>query len=279
LAQHRSVVLNKRLIVISGIAIVVVSIGVGFAAHRRAALPSTTGESSIQAEQPVDEAADLESKNEFLQAREVYQKILNDHPDYKDIEKVQKQLEDLNMRILFSALETPQTTLYEVVAGDSLKKVAKQFNTTIDFLKKSNGLASDTIRIGRRLRIWKGVFSIFIDKSQNSLILKSDNEVLKVYRVATGKNNSTPVGNFKIVDKLENPTWFKSGAIVPPNSPENALGTRWLGFDIPGYGIHGTIDSQSIGQQTTEGCVRMLNEDVEGLYTILPVGAQVTITD
>lgn len=271
--------MNKQLIVISGIVIVVVSIGVGFAAYRRAALPSTTGESPIEAEQPADEAADLESKNEFLQAREVYQKILNDHPDYKDIERVQKRLEDLNMRILFSGLETPQTTLYEVVAGDSLRKVAKQFNTTIDFLKKSNGLASDTIRIGQRLRIWKGAFSVFIDKSQNSLILKSDNEVLKVYRVATGKNNITPVGNFKIVDKLENPTWFKSGAIVPPNSPENALGTRWLGFDISGYGIHGTIDPQSIGQQTTAGCVRMLNEDVEALYTILPVGAQVTITD
>ena len=138
---------------------------------------------------------------------------------------------------------------------------------------------SDTIRIGQRLRIWKGVFSIFVDKSQNILILKSDDEVVKVYSVATGKNNITPVGDLKIIDKLVNPVWFKSGAIVPPESPDNILGTRWMGFNIPGYGIHGTTDPSSIGQQLTAGCVRMRNEEVEELYSLLPMGTQVTIVD
>jgi lipoprotein-anchoring transpeptidase ErfK/SrfK len=87
------------------------------------------------------------------------------------------------------------------------------------------------------------------------------------------------VGTFKITSKLANPVWFKAGVVVPPESPENVLGSRWLGFDNPGYGIHGTIEPQTIGQQITQGCVRMLNKDVEELYAIVPVGTEVEIVD
>jgi lipoprotein-anchoring transpeptidase ErfK/SrfK len=169
--------------------------------------------------------------------------------------------------------------MHEVSPGDSLGKLAKQYGTTVDLIKKSNNLKNDTIRAGQRLRIWKGQFNIFVDKSQNILILKNGNEVVKVYNVSTGLNNSTPVGTFKIVSKLVDPVWFKSGAIVPPQSSDNVLGTRWMGFDIAGYGIHGTVEPGKIGQQVTAGCVRMRNEEVEELYTLIPIGTSVQIVD
>jgi lipoprotein-anchoring transpeptidase ErfK/SrfK len=122
-------------------------------------------------------------------------------------------------------------------------------------------------------------FSILVDKSQNILILKSNEEVIKTYIVSTGANNSTPTGTFKIINKIPHPTWFKAGAVVPAGTPDNILGTRWLGFDLPGYGIHGTTEPQSLGQQVTQGCVRMANLEVEELYTIIPVGTEVTIID
>ena len=87
------------------------------------------------------------------------------------------------------------------------------------------------------------------------------------------------MGTFKITTKLVNPVWYKSGAVVPPDSPENILGTRWMGFDLEGYGIHGTTSPESIGTQATAGCVRMLNNEVEELYTFLPQGTEVTIVD
>jgi lipoprotein-anchoring transpeptidase ErfK/SrfK len=120
---------------------------------------------------------------------------------------------------------------------------------------------------------------MLIDKSQNTLALKSDEEILKTYVVSTGMNNSTPTGKFKIVNKLINPTWFKTGVIVPSGSPENILGSRWMGFDIAGYGIHGNHDPQSLGKQATQGCVRMSNSDVEELYAIVPIDTEVTIVD
>jgi lipoprotein-anchoring transpeptidase ErfK/SrfK len=102
---------------------------------------------------------------------------------------------------------------------------------------------------------------------------------MKTYTVATGKENSTPTGSFKIVNKLRNPTWFRTGAVIPPNSPENVLGSRWLGLDIKGYGIHGSRDINEIGKQVTMGCVRMRNQEIEEVYDIVPVGTEVTIID
>jgi lipoprotein-anchoring transpeptidase ErfK/SrfK len=118
-----------------------------------------------------------------------------------------------------------------------------------------------------------------VDKSQNVLLLKAKEEIFKTYTVSTGKNNCTPVGNFKITNKLINPTWFKSGAVIPSGSPENVLGTRWLGFDLPGYGIHGTNEPQNLGKQVTEGCVRLQNCEIEELYTIVPTGTEVSIVN
>ena len=97
--------------------------------------------------------------------------------------------------------------------------------------------------------------------------------------MSTGKDNNTPIGNFKIVNKLVNPTWFRTGAVIPPDSPENILGSRWMGLSKKGYGIHGSTDETSIGKQVTQGCIRMKNKDVEELYIIVPQNAKVTIVD
>jgi lipoprotein-anchoring transpeptidase ErfK/SrfK len=87
------------------------------------------------------------------------------------------------------------------------------------------------------------------------------------------------VGTFKIVNKLPNPTWFKAGAVLPSDSPENILGSRWLGLDKKGYGIHGTTMPQDLGKQVTAGCVRMKNEEVEELYDIVGTGTEVTVVN
>ena len=228
------------------------------------------------------QARGMEARGELLQAKSVYQKLAGDFSNSSDMANWQKKIEDLNIRLLFSPTITPNSIIYEVKPGDTLNKIAKQFNTTVELIKKSSNLNSDIIAPGRKLKVWTEPFSILVDKSQNTLILKTkDEEIVKTYTVATGVNNSTPVGTFKIVEKIPNPPWFKSGAAkpIPPGSPDNILGTRWLGLSIPSYGIHGTTDPQSLGKQVTQGCVRMANLEVEELYIIVPKGTEVNIVD
>jgi lipoprotein-anchoring transpeptidase ErfK/SrfK len=268
--------------VIAGVILVIVVGFVALGRHKNSAdtvATESTPAPSGDVKKIYDEATNLESEGKKLEAKAAYQKIMTEYPDSDQMETIQKHLGDLNMNIITSNVETPDTVMHEVSPGDSLGKLAKQYGTTVDLIKKSNNLKNDTIRAGQRLRIWKGQFNIFVDKSQNILILKNGNEVVKVYNVSTGLNNSTPVGTFKIVSKLVDPVWFKSGAIVPPQSSDNVLGTRWMGFDIAGYGIHGTVEPGKIGQQVTAGCVRLRNEEVEELYTLIPIGTSVQIVD
>ncbi len=231
------------------------------------------------ADETYKQAQALQAEGKTLEAKAAYEKLTEEHPDLKNIEQVQKELYDLNMKVIFSEIQTPQTIIHEVKAGDTLGKICKQYNVTMDMVKLSNGMKNEVVRLGQKLRIWTGKFNVYVNKAHNTLMLKSGEDVIKVYSVSTGANSSTPVGIFKITTKLENPVWFKAGAVIPPESPENVLGTRWMGFDKEGYGIHGTVAPDKIGQQVTAGCIRMRNEEVEELYRVLPRGTEVTIVD
>ncbi len=215
----------------------------------------------------------------LLKAKKLYREILQKTSNPERLAEVKKKLEEVNMKLLLSPVLDECSFEYTVKSGDSLIKIAERFNTTVGLIKRANNLTSNIIRPEQKLKINKCKFSLVIDKSQNLLFLKRKGEVIKTYVVATGKNNSTPVGRFKIINKLKNPTWFKTGAVIPPGSPKNVLGTRWMGLSIKGYGIHGSRDVNDIGKQVTEGCIRMKNEEIEVLYDIVPTGTEVIIVN
>jgi len=241
---------------------------------------SSVGGQNISMQELLNKAKESENKGDIEQTKNAYQELINNFPSSGEMNSWQKKAEDLNIKLLFSPETTgSKSTLYEIQPGDTLVKIAKKFNTTPELVIKINKLTSDKIFPGKKIKVWTGKLSILVDKSQNILMLKSEDEIIKTYVVSTGKDNSTPVGTFKIVTKLANPTWFKTGAVVPAGSSENQLGTRWLGFDLPGYGIHGTTEPQNLGKQITQGCVRMANSEVEELFMIVPQGTEVTIID
>ena len=220
-----------------------------------------------------------EAQQQLVEARTMYSRLLEKQPDSPLIGKTEERLGQINIALLFSPIVTDLDTTQEVKPGDTLGQIAAANNTTIEFIRRANGLKSDLIRPKQKLKVPKGTFEIVVDKSQNQLLLTENDTFVKRYRVATGKDNSSPVGTFKIINKVPNPVWYTEGAVVPPESPKNILGTRWMGFDKKGFGIHGSVDRDAIGKQVTAGCVRMNNEDVEELFAIVPVGTEVTIVD
>ncbi len=104
------------------------------------------------------------------------------------------------------------------------------------------------------------------------------------FPIAVGSyDHPTPTGNFRVIQKQRNPTWF------PPNSPwaaglgpippgvSNPLGTRWIGTSASAIGMHGTPSSGSIGSRASHGCIRMYIRDAERLYEIVDIGTPVYI--
>lgn len=270
--------MNRRILAVVAAVVIFLAVCAGFFL-RKVNIPASLKEVKISSAGGISKAQELEAKGDLLEAKSAYQGLINELPSSAEIVNWQKKVEELNIRVLFSTVITPKSSLYEIKPGDTLVKIAKEFKTTVELIMKSNNLTGDRIVPGRKIKLWTAPFSIVVDKSDNTLILQSDGEVIKTYIVSTGANNSSPAGNFKIVNKLPNPTWFKAGAVVPAESPANILGTRWLGFNLSGYGIHGTTDPKNLGKQVTQGCVRMSNSEVEELYTIVPVGTEVTIFD
>jgi lipoprotein-anchoring transpeptidase ErfK/SrfK len=267
---------NKKLILIIFPAVVIIVVA-AFIFIRRI---SSTVSLSPQVSGLSSEAKKMEENGDLVSSRAAYQKLINDYPNSREVMDWQKRFEDLNIRLLFSPVITSKSIEYEIKPGDSLDKIAREYKTTVELIMKSNNLSSENIFPGKKIKVWTEPFSIVVDKSQNTLILKSNEEVIKTYIVATGLNNSSPVGTFKIIEKIVNPPWYKpGGGMIPSGSPQNILGTRWLGLDKEGYGIHGTTEPQSLGKQATAGCVRMLNAEVEQLYSIVPKGTEVTIVD
>lgn len=219
-------------------------------------------------------------KGNLLEAQKELNSIVENYPQSNLISAVERELGNINIGLLFSPIITEGSTEYVVKEGDTLFTIAQHFGTTIDLLKRSNNLKSDYIKPGDKLKIITEKFSIVVDKSKNILTLKAGERVLKVYAVGTGVGGSTPTGVYKITNKLVNPPWHKAGeGVIPYGDPRNVLGTRWMGFDKAGYGIHGTWEPDTVGKQASAGCIRLLNEDVEELFQIVPVGTEVTIVE
>lgn len=118
---------------------------------------------------------------------------------------------------------------------------------------------------------------VLVSIEDRKLALIEDGRVLKVYPVAVGAEETpSPDGEFKIVNRLEKPTYYHPGKVIAAGAA-NPLGTRWIGLSHPHYGIHGTNVPSSIGKAASHGCIRMAKRDLEELFTLIHVGDTVTI--
>jgi lipoprotein-anchoring transpeptidase ErfK/SrfK len=126
---------------------------------------------------------------------------------------------------------------------------------------------------------------IVINREINRLYLYKETKLFRTFSVATGQAiYPTPRGRWHIVVKWKNPWWYppvqddwaKGLKPVPPG-PSNPLGTRWMGLNAPGVGIHGTDEPASIGYSASHGCIRMQVPDAEWLFDHVDVGTTVYI--
>ncbi|MGR3319076.1 MAG: L,D-transpeptidase family protein [Candidatus Anammoxibacter sp.] len=197
--------------------------------------------------------------------------------------KIKEKLDGINKKLVFSPSPSPDSFVYTVKGGDTLSKIADEFNTTYELIMMINNKYRTNIRVGERLKIIKGPFSLLIDKNDFELTVMLNDHYIKQYKIGTGKDGKTPVGAFEIAEKIKNPVWYSGDGVYAFGHPGNILGTRWIGFkDKPGlygYGIHGTKIPESIGKAESNGCIRLLNENVEEVFAFVTNDTKVTIQD
>lgn len=72
--------------------------------------------------------------------------------ELKDLNNLKSDSLSINQELKVPAVNIGETT-YTVKSGDSLYSIAKKFNTSVDSLKKKNGLGSTMLSIGQVLKI------------------------------------------------------------------------------------------------------------------------------
>src|SRR5271166_3457780 len=136
------------------------------------------------------------------------------------------------------------------------------------------GFAQSAARASAQPRLRRVVLVSIADRR---LAVLEEGKVLAYFPVAVGAAVSpSPTGDFEIVNRVANPAYYNDGATMTA-SADSPVGTRWIGLNLKGYGIHGTNAPRSIGRAASHGCIRLRNRDVERLYEMLRVGDVVEI--
>ena len=123
---------------------------------------------------------------------------------------------------------------------------------------------------------------LVVQRSKRRVLVYRGTTVLAKYPIAVGKAGwETPIGDFKVLTKEENPIFksFKTGVIIEAG-PDNPLGVRWIGIWTDGktqLGFHGTDQPELIGKAVSHGCMRMHNKDVVALYKFVEMGTVVKV--
>lgn len=123
-----------------------------------------------------------------------------------------------------------------------------------------------------------GIRRIVVNVPAMRLDLLENGELVKSYRIAVGKRSSpTPLGAYRVARLVKDPAWYGPHKQIVEPGGGNPVGTRWIGLDKRGYGIHGTNAPKSIGRAASHGCIRMRNADAEDLFSRVRVGDPVEI--
>ena len=252
----------------------------------------------VLSSKPLADAKAKADAGKSLEARDIYNAALLSGKLSPDETKAAKsQLAELNEKVVFSPARFDAdawTSTFTVPPGGVLAKIAKRFDVTPELLQRVNGISDPRrLQAGQSIKVVKGPIHAVVDKSDFTIDLYlgapggDGSSFLTTYRVGLGADDSTPTGKWLCGTKLPNPTYHspRGEGVIEADDPANPLGDFWIALTgVEGgavgklsYGIHGTIEPHTIGQQASMGCIRMRNEDVARVFELLTEGKSTVV--
>jgi lipoprotein-anchoring transpeptidase ErfK/SrfK len=128
--------------------------------------------------------------------------------------------------------------------------------------------------------------TIIVDTANTYLYLVLGGGKALRYGVRVGREGFTWTGTERVSKMKEWPDWHPPTEMIErqpylprfmAGGPGNPLGARAMYLGKTLYRIHGTNQPSTIGKYVSSGCVGMLNEDVEDLYSRVQVGTRVVV--
>ena len=249
---------------------------------------STAPVTSIPDAKAKADTGDLLAKRQLLNDGLITGKLAD-----ADADAAKKEIEEISKTVVFSAKKFPDDPwggVYQVASGERLATIAARNSVTWEFLSRVNGVTPKKLRSGQNIKIFKGPFYAVVYKHLFKMEIYMGGPggpgsmYVTSFPVGLGKDNSTPTGIWmcKAGDKIRNPRYYppRGGEIMAPDDPKNPLGGYWIAIEgLDGqavgkesYGIHGTIDPNSIGKMESMGCIRLKADDISWVFDILVDG-------
>lgn len=256
----------------------------------------------------IDSADRAQRDGKLVECRNLLNRVLLDErtPE-SERPALRRWMSELSDVLVFSATAAagdPFSQIYSVVSGDSLPVINRKLGLTTDYMliARLNKLADPSrIRIDQKLKVATGPFHAVVSKSAYRMDVymgdpPSPTSVgtsklacgaepgwiyVRSFMVGLGTDDGTPVANFVVRNnsKLVNPSWVnpRTHERFGADDPKNPIGERWVGLDgfdeasmaHTGFGVHGTVEPESIGRSMSMGCIRLGAQDVEIVYELL----------
>lgn len=268
-------------------------------------VPAITANSAASALAAAERAA---QQQRLVEARNILNRALLDPINSAaDRANLRKKISDLNQTLVFgpnAIAGDPMSETYKVVSGDVLNKINRKLGLVTEptLIARVNKLANpNALKVGQTLKVVRGPFHAVVSKSAYRMDIYAGPTpapssigtmnfpdgaepgwmYICSFPVGLGAQGLTPLGNFTIREgsKLVNPHWVnpRTSEKFAADDPKNPIGERWMGLDglddkskaVTGYGIHGTVEPDSIGREMSMGCVRLGAADVEIVYELL----------
>jgi lipoprotein-anchoring transpeptidase ErfK/SrfK len=239
-------------------------------------------------------AQSKQAAGDLVAARQLFSRVLADaRTPEADRATIRRAVSQMNEDLVFSpriATGDPFVESYVVQSGDRFIKIAQALKTPPDYrlISRINRTSAQALRVGQKLKIINAPFHAVVSKSAFRLDVwmgpadKPEQWVyVRSFSVGLGAAESeTPMGTFVVKkgSKLVNPPWThpKTGEHFEGGSATNPLGKFWIGLEgtgesasYAGYGIHGTIEPDSIGERRSMGCVRLADADIALMYELM----------
>lgn len=189
--------------------------------------------------------------------------------------------------------------LYGITGNESLIELARKFDLGYNEIMDANpGL--DPFIPGDGSEVILPTFWVLPDTESDEAIVVNLSELrlyyfyrqrrerlVETFPIGIGsEGHNTPIGVFRVVEKIMNPSWYVPESIreenpelpkVVPPGPNNPLGSHALRLSDRTILMHGTNRPFAVGRLASHGCMRLYPEDIPKLFGAVPIGAKVII--
>lgn len=138
-------------------------------------------------------------------------------------------------------------------------------------------------------------YEVHVDPDQFVLYWTLPEDKALRYVVGIGRPGLYEAGDFYVGAKKEWPSWTPTPSMIRrepeiyekfadgmPGGLDNPLGARALYLFQPGRGdtflrVHGTNDPATLARRVSNGCARLVNDQMIDLYDRVPMGARIVL--